>query len=165
VFAGAQSSRYQTLVKPLGLSARPQPQSLLARVTLRASAPTSRASRVVYSTKNRVRLARLVALHMMDCPNERLALATDGQTLSSAAATIENVAANRPVAWWVFGTAAVVGGMVAVGGATRLTRSGLSLVYWKPHGGLPPMTPEEWDVEFERYKQFPEYQQRKNMVR
>lgn len=55
-FTGAQSSRYQTLVKPLGLSARPQPQSLLARVTLRASAPAPRASRVVYSTKNRVRL-------------------------------------------------------------------------------------------------------------
>ncbi|RLN84516.1 hypothetical protein BBJ28_00026442 [Nothophytophthora sp. Chile5] len=58
----------------------------------------------------------------------------------------------------------MVAGMIAVGGATRLTRSGLSMVSWKPHGGLPPMTTEEWEAEFETYKKFPEYQQRKNMT-
>ncbi|CAK4649366.1 unnamed protein product [Aphanomyces euteiches] len=80
------------------------------------------------------------------------------------AATLENIAANRPIAWWLFGCAGMVGAMVAVGGATRLTRSGLSMVTWKPHGGLPPMNDEEWAVEFELYKQFPEYKQRKHMT-
>lgn len=89
---------------------------------------------------------------------------TKRRAFAAAPATIENVAANRPIAWWMFGTAALVGGMVAVGGATRLTRSGLSLVYWKPHGGLPPMNAAEWEAEFEQYKQFPEYQQRKDMT-
>lgn len=74
------------------------------------------------------------------------------------------MAANRPIAYWLFGCAGIVGTMVAVGGATRLTRSGLSMVEWKPHGGLPPMNQAEWEEEFEKYKKFPEYQQRKNMV-
>ncbi|ETV93536.1 hypothetical protein H310_12569 [Aphanomyces invadans] len=79
-------------------------------------------------------------------------------------ATLENVAANRPIAWWLMGCAGMVGAMVAVGGATRLTRSGLSMVTWKPHGGLPPITDAEWAEEFELYKKFPEYQQRKSMT-
>ncbi len=70
---------------------------------------------------------------------------------------------NRPIAIWLFGVAGMVGGMVTVGGATRLTRSGLSMVTWKPHGGLPPMSPKEWNEEFDRYKQFPEYLTRRNM--
>uniref|UniRef100_M4B9X3 Cytochrome oxidase assembly protein n=1 Tax=Hyaloperonospora arabidopsidis (strain Emoy2) TaxID=559515 RepID=M4B9X3_HYAAE len=86
------------------------------------------------------------------------------QKFAASTATIENVTANRPVTYWIFGTAALVGGMVAVGGATRLTRSGLSMVEWKPHGSLPPMTPGEWEAQFDIYKQFPEYQQRQNMT-
>ena len=53
--------------------------------------------------------------------------------------------------------------MVAVGGLTRMTRSGLSMTSWKFFGTLPPMTQAEWEAEFERYKQFPEYKQRKSM--
>ena len=59
----------------------------------------------------------------------------------------------------------MVGGMVMVGGITRITRSGLSMVDWKPHGGLPPLNEVEWLEEFEKYKKFPEYQQRNTMVR
>jgi len=68
------------------------------------------------------------------------------------------------VATWLFGTSALVAGMVSVGGITRLTRSGLSMTDWKPLGGLPPMTLAEWQAEFERYKQFPEFQQRSSMT-
>ncbi|KAH9118349.1 hypothetical protein AeMF1_008437 [Aphanomyces euteiches] len=63
-----------------------------------------------------------------------------------------------------FLAALVLGAMVAVGGATRLTRSGLSMVTWKPHGGLPPMNDGEWAVEVKLYKQFPEYKQCKHMT-
>jgi cytochrome c oxidase assembly protein subunit 15 len=50
--------------------------------------------------------------------------------------------------------------MVLVGGATRLTESGLSIVEWKPvAGALPPLTGNEWAAEFEKYKAIPQYQQ------
>lgn len=52
----------------------------------------------------------------------------------------------------------MVFGIVVVGGVTRLTESGLSIVEWKPVTGiLPPLTNEEWTAEFEKYKQFPEF--------
>lgn len=50
--------------------------------------------------------------------------------------------------------------MIIVGGATRLTQSGLSIVEWKPLSGtFPPMTAEAWQEEFGAYKAYPEYQQ------
>ncbi|KAG5176688.1 COX15-like protein [Tribonema minus] len=52
--------------------------------------------------------------------------------------------------------------MVTVGGVTRLTRSGLSMTDWKLQGSLPPLNEAEWEAEFARYKQFPEYQQRQH---
>jgi cytochrome c oxidase assembly protein subunit 15 len=49
--------------------------------------------------------------------------------------------------------------MVVIGGITRLTHSGLSMVDWKLIGGtIPPLTDEAWQTTFEKYKQFPEYQ-------
>ena len=49
--------------------------------------------------------------------------------------------------------------MVAIGGITRLTESGLSITEWKPvTGALPPMNEAAWQVEFEKYQQIPEYQ-------
>ena len=67
------------------------------------------------------------------------------------------------VAKWIFGTTAAVAGMVHVGGVTRLTKSGLSMTDWKPLGSLPPLTDEDWEAEFDRYKRFPEFLQRKGM--
>lgn len=50
--------------------------------------------------------------------------------------------------------------LVIVGGATRLTDSGLSITEWKPlHGVVPPLTQAEWEEELELYRQIPEYQQ------
>ncbi len=55
--------------------------------------------------------------------------------------------------------AALVFIMVVVGGITRLTESGLSMVEWKPvTGWLPPLSAEAWQAEFDKYKAFPEYQ-------
>ena len=61
---------------------------------------------------------------------------------------------------WLWLVAALVLAMVVVGGATRLTESGLSITQWKPISGvIPPLTPEAWQAEFERYKQIPQYAQ------
>jgi len=63
------------------------------------------------------------------------------------------------VAIWLCVVALLVFAMVILGGVTRLTNSGLSMVEWKPvTGWLPPIGAEAWDAEFEKYKAFPEYQ-------
>lgn len=67
------------------------------------------------------------------------------------------------VGYWLLGMGGLVAGMVTVGGVTRLTKSGLSMTDWKLQGSLPPMNDEEWQKEFDRYKQFPEWNQRKSM--
>jgi len=54
--------------------------------------------------------------------------------------------------------------MIVVGGLTRLTKSGLSMTDWKLTGSLPPLSREDWLKEFERYKTFPEWSQRKSMT-
>jgi len=69
-----------------------------------------------------------------------------------------------PVAKWLFGCGGLVAGIVHVGGVTRLTRSGLSMTDWNLAGGMPPLNDVEWHEEFERYKQYPEWQQRQNMT-
>src|SRR6478735_12346101 len=62
------------------------------------------------------------------------------------------------VAVWLFTVAALVLAMVVVGGATRLTDSGLSITEWKPvTGAIPPLNPADWQAEFARYQQIPQY--------
>lgn len=68
--------------------------------------------------------------------------------------------APRAVRWWLITIAALIAIMVLVGGATRLTESGLSIVEWKPvTGTLPPLTQEQWTQAFEGYKTIPQYRE------
>lgn len=64
----------------------------------------------------------------------------------------------RALAWWLGGCSAWTFSMVVLGGVTRLTRSGLSMTDWKFTGETPPHTPAEWEAEFARYQQSPEFQ-------
>src|SRR3978361_2033601 len=64
----------------------------------------------------------------------------------------------RAVRVWLYLLAALVVAMVAVGGATRLTGSGLSITEWRPvTGAMPPLSAEAWTAEFEKYKDTPQY--------
>ena len=64
----------------------------------------------------------------------------------------------RTVRLWLLTAAAMIFLTLVVGGATRLTESGLSIVEWKPVTGvLPPLSGAEWQSEFDRYKQIPQY--------
>lgn len=66
----------------------------------------------------------------------------------------------RPLALarWLWVVAALVVLIVAVGGITRLTESGLSITEWKPvTGAIPPLSEAQWQAEFARYKQIPQY--------
>jgi heme a synthase len=61
---------------------------------------------------------------------------------------------------WLFGVAALIFAMVMVGGATRLTESGLSITEWKPLTGVvPPLNEADWQATFSQYKQIPQYSQ------
>ena len=60
---------------------------------------------------------------------------------------------------WLFALAALVVGMVMVGGATRLTHSGLSITEWQPvNGAIPPLSQADWQALFAKYQLIPEYQ-------
>ena len=66
--------------------------------------------------------------------------------------------APRAVAAWLFAVAAMVAAMVVIGGATRLTGSGLSMVEWRPATGwLPPLDAAEWERVFALYRESPEF--------
>ncbi len=66
----------------------------------------------------------------------------------------------RRIGTWLALWAAMVLLLVLIGGATRLTESGLSITEWKPVTGvLPPLDRAAWESEFTRYQQIPEYQQ------
>lgn len=90
-------------------------------------------------------------------------------TASTVAATVNTVTRGIPVksplshpsvGWWLIGTSGLVFGIVVLGGLTRLTESGLSITEWKPvTGAIPPLTQEEWEIEFNKYKDSPEFKQ------
>jgi cytochrome c oxidase assembly protein subunit 15 len=65
----------------------------------------------------------------------------------------------RAIAFWLLAVAALVFAMVVVGGITRLTESGLSIVRWEPlSGAIPPLGDPAWAAEFAAYKSSPQYQ-------
>jgi cytochrome c oxidase assembly protein subunit 15 len=70
-------------------------------------------------------------------------------------------APDRALRLWLLAVAALIFAMVLVGGATRLTESGLSIVEWQPvTGTLPPLSAAEWQVEFDKYQTIPQYRER-----
>ncbi len=74
-------------------------------------------------------------------------------------ATTDQRLYDRQVASWLLLCAAIIFGMILLGGVTRLTNSGLSMVEWKPLVGvIPPLSEQAWLETFEKYQQFPEYQ-------
>jgi len=67
----------------------------------------------------------------------------------------------RAIRLWLLAVAALMFVTVVVGGATRLTESGLSIVEWKPVTGVvPPLDASAWQAEFDKYKTIPQYRER-----
>jgi cytochrome c oxidase assembly protein subunit 15 len=65
----------------------------------------------------------------------------------------------RIIALWLLLCAAMIFVMVAIGGVTRLTESGLSITEWQPVSGLlPPLNAAQWNAAFDAYKTIPQYQ-------
>lgn len=65
----------------------------------------------------------------------------------------------RAVGRWLAAFAAMIFAVILIGGATRLTESGLSITEWKPVSGvMPPIGAAAWEAEFDRYKRIPQYE-------
>jgi len=66
----------------------------------------------------------------------------------------------RAIRLWLYVVAMLIFAMVVVGGATRLTESGLSITEWQPvTGALPPLNEAQWQTEFQKYQVIPQYRQ------
>ena len=86
------------------------------------------------------------------------ALATSDTTMSEPFTT--DVTHERAIRLWLYAVAALVLAMVLVGGATRLTESGLSITEWKPvMGVVPPLSDNAWQAVFEKYQTIPQYRE------
>lgn len=85
---------------------------------------------------------------------------SDAAALSPDPAVDQRALRGRgPIRIWLYCICVLVFAMVVVGGATRLTDSGLSITEWKPiHGAIPPLNDAEWQEEFTKYQQYPEYE-------
>ena len=78
---------------------------------------------------------------------------------STATTGARRTSPSDPVRLWLFLVAALIFAMVSIGGATRLTGSGLSITEWKPIMGIvPPFTDAAWQEAFDKYRQIPQYQ-------
>ncbi len=79
--------------------------------------------------------------------------------MTATASNFIQVSRDRPraIALWLLAVAILVFAMVVVGGITRLTESGLSIVRWEPIGGtLPPLSAADWQAEFAAYRASPQ---------
>ena len=82
-------------------------------------------------------------------------VATFGSTLKPISSATGSY---RAVQVWLLVVTAMVFAMIVVGGATRLTGSGLSITEWQPIvGTLPPLSDADWAAAFEKYRQIPQY--------
>ncbi len=83
----------------------------------------------------------------------------DTRSLPADIAAAHHAGDRRAIAFWLLGVAGMVWFMVGLGGATRLTGSGLSIMEWAPLSGtLPPLSQAEWQRLYDLYRTIPQYQ-------
>merc|ERR1711998_105842 len=98
-----------------------------------------------------------VSLRSRTLPKRHASVAAETAAEGSQWVALTSETGRKAVGYWLLGSCGVVFSMVLLGGVTRLTHSGLSMVEWKPQVLSPPMNEEEWEVEFAKYRQFPEF--------
>jgi heme a synthase len=87
-----------------------------------------------------------------------LTVPTTSKFARAAAGTDQVEGDSRAIRLWLLAVAALVFLMIVVGGATRLTGSGLSITEWKPLlGAIPPLSEADWATAFGKYKTIPQY--------
>ncbi|VDM54813.1 unnamed protein product [Angiostrongylus costaricensis] len=119
--------------------------SLFFRAVLCSS---SRVSFRNYTTPNSIATLKRSLLQVVKVPIREFGIDVSGL----------NEKQRKRVGYWLFICAGMCFGAVAIGGLTRLTESGLSMVNWDLFRTMkPPSNQQEWEAEFERYKMYPEY--------
>ena len=94
----------------------------------------------------------------IDYPPVRALSAEKCEDSSAPANRAELLRERRPLIRWLSVVGALILLMVLIGGITRLTGSGLSMVDWRPlMGAIPPLNDAEWQEVFHKYQQYPEY--------
>ncbi|MFH0341776.1 MAG: COX15/CtaA family protein [Chromatiales bacterium] len=84
---------------------------------------------------------------------------TRGAASVSSPSFTPDAASSRPIALWLFTCCALIAIMVLLGGVTRLSHAGLSIVEWQPLTGVvPPLSAPAWEDAFAHYQRYPEYQ-------
>lgn len=83
---------------------------------------------------------------------------SSGPTVAAGAAEAEKRRNRRAISLWLFVLAAMVIAQILVGGLTRLTESGLSMVEWRIEGFAPPLSDAAWDEAFRKYQTTTEFQ-------
>jgi len=86
------------------------------------------------------------------------------ENIAVTANRMEAMCGSRAVGWWMAGCAGMCVGAVVLGGVTRLTESGLSMTDWSLMGRPPPSSAEEWQVEFDKYKESPEFKWKNSQI-
>ncbi|KAL6735914.1 hypothetical protein Aduo_006313 [Ancylostoma duodenale] len=119
--------------------------SLLFRAALRGA---SGFSCRLYAAQNSINVLRSSLSNVVKTPIRNFGIDISGINAQQC----------KRVGYWLFLCAGMCYGAVAIGGLTRLTESGLSMVNWDLFRSMrPPLTQKEWEEEFERYKKYPEY--------
>ncbi|KAI9236006.1 MAG: cytochrome oxidase assembly protein-domain-containing protein [Podila humilis] len=112
----------------------------------------------ISASSSRTILRSTQTLNLIKSRFQSTATAASSSTTTAAAVTAPEIVVKPIVGWWMMTISAMTFGIVVVGGMTRLTESGLSIVEWNLIKGMkPPRSQAEWEEEFEKYKQFPEY--------
>ncbi|KAF9978331.1 Cytochrome c oxidase assembly protein cox15 [Actinomortierella ambigua] len=108
-------------------------------------------------TSNNLSLAQITRARFQSTAANQASTVANASTATATAVAAAPVA--KPiVGYWMLTISAMTFGIVVLGGVTRLTESGLSIVEWNLIKGMkPPRSQAEWEEEFEKYKQFPEY--------
>lgn len=82
------------------------------------------------------------------------------ESLGKTSQNVRPPISTKATGYWLVCTSGLVFAIVVIGGLTRLTESGLSITEWKPvTGAIPPLNEQEWQDEFDKYKQSPEFKQ------
>ncbi|KAF8941781.1 Cytochrome c oxidase assembly protein cox15, partial [Haplosporangium bisporale] len=112
----------------------------------------------ISASSSRTILRSTQTLNLIKSRFQSTATTASLSSTTAAAVAAPEIVVKPIVGWWMMTISAMTFGIVVVGGMTRLTESGLSIVEWNLIKGMkPPRSQAEWEEEFEKYKQFPEY--------
>ena len=90
--------------------------------------------------------------------SEAVQASTSSHASQNSAASESPTLTPPVVGYWLMAITGLIYAVIVVGGVTRLTESGLSITEWKPVSGIiPPLSREEWEEEFTKYKATPEF--------